>query len=164
MGGKLPLLNVEIDVPPVPYTDGERQEALAYIRQANSHSSTPNQIEELVPEFKHKAFSVTVDVAGRIWVRLSSVAQRVDPRVKSFDEHGTTYTNWASPPRFAGFLPDGTYLGELTLPVDAIVSFGPEAAWVATIGSDGLPLLQKFPLRIPATSTKDAVGMATPGR
>jgi hypothetical protein len=108
---------------------------------------TPVSQRKRVPEAKPFLRGTQVDLDGRIWLRRSAEGQRTPSRVLYWAmPGGKVSVSWADPPRFAGFLADGTYLGEVRFPVEARVVFHKEYAWAVVPGPDDEPILIKYRL------------------
>jgi hypothetical protein len=152
--GKNPRIG-EIAAAPVPYLSDERQELQAardLFRDkcdGGRGGRTPERV--IVPETKLPARGATLDVDGRIWIAKSTTAQKIPPKVisscssrdrGSFKQEAT----YEEPPVFAGFLPDGTYLGEVRFPLRARVTFVGNTAWALVPDADDVQTLVKYRL------------------
>jgi len=145
----------EIAAPPVAYLPEERQELQAArdLFRDKCDGGRGGRMPErvIVPETKLPARGATLDVDGRIWIAKSTTAQKIPPKVISscssrdrgnFKQEAT----YEEPPVFAGFLPDGTYLGEVRFPLRARVSFVGNTAWALVPDADDVQTLVKYRL------------------
>lgn len=142
---------------PVRFLAREREERL---RHAALAAAAPRGCPAQDPgEFKPRATDVSTDLAGRVWVRRSSTAQIVPDRMKYWtaSRGGATRvitTQFAEPPTFTVFDSTGALLGDLTLPIDAMVSGTHDVVWAIEADSGGSPLLVRYPLPSGTSSRK----------
>jgi hypothetical protein len=145
----------EVAAAPVAYLPDERRELQAArdLFRDKCGRTLPGQPSErvIVPETKLPARNVTVDVDGRIWILKSTTAEKIPPKVISscssrdrgiFKQEAT----YEEPPVYAGFLPDGTYLGEVRFPLRARVTFVGNTAWALVPDADDVQTLVKYRL------------------
>jgi len=150
--GKEPLI-VERSEEPVRFLPEERQElqASADLRREKCSRGQPTE-RTIVPETKNPVDGTTVDIDGRIWISKAMTSQRIAPIKRmlcSGPGVGGTWQSdisYAAPPAFAGFLADGTYLGEVRFPRGAKVSFAGNVAWALVPDADDVMTLVKYRL------------------
>jgi hypothetical protein len=143
-GGAPPLI-AEVAARPVAYLDGERDElqAIADRRAAIPGAAAPRAA---VPRHKLPVRAPFVDPHGRIWLQRSATAEKVAPRVAMRSGPDSLMVTYAEPSVYAAFEPDGTFLGEVRLPMGVYPGFAGDFAWLILEDADGVPLLTKFRL------------------
>ena len=141
---------------PVRFLAKEREERL---RHAALVAAAPRGCPPQDPgELKPHATDLSTDLAGRVWVRRSATAQLVPDRMKywTVSRDGATRvitTQFAEPPAFTVFDSTGVLLGDLTFPIDAMVSGTHDVVWAIEADASGSALLVRYPLP-PGTSSR----------
>ncbi|MBA2293010.1 MAG: hypothetical protein H0W15_11215 [Gemmatimonadales bacterium] len=106
-----------------------------------------------VPDTKRMVYGMTTDyMASRVWLSRSSISIPSRPRSVASQARGgknerAPLLTYDDLPRFAGFLPDGTYLGDVVLPANVRrldASFGVGFVWAVLQDEDGVHTVSRF--------------------
>jgi hypothetical protein len=143
------LLRVEAPTTRPKVLDEERREYLAAIEWSNkaTQGSGEPAVEMTLPAIKPALITAITDVSGRIVIRKYGVSQKVPPERSGRDAKGNSGPpmTYREPQIYAFFQLDGTYLGEVTFPVNAsLLSFTGNSAWAIVPGADDEPMLVKY--------------------
>lgn len=102
-----------------------------------------------VPTAKQPVTDASVGADGRIWLRLATEGVR-GAAVLAYETTASSrqaYLQYRDRFWYAGFEPDGRFLGIVELPGDySRVEFGPGAIWAVETDADGLETLVRFDL------------------
>jgi hypothetical protein len=147
---KLAPLVAELDIPPVPYLARERK-GIQDVAEWRARMFPPEDQRPAprLPDFKPLGKGVGGrDLDDRVWVGLSTTAQRVPPRmVAQINSDSITVSYW-EPREYAVFRSTGEYLGIVSFPIEVITWALPigDTVWVALAAEDGAHVLVRFGL------------------
>jgi hypothetical protein len=130
----------------VTYLREERDELMAGRKYLLDKCGEGMGTRAIIPEFKPPARASRVDIDGRVWIGRSTTSKKIPPTLLASCGNFKAEVTFDEPPAFAGFLQDGTYLGEVRFPVRTRVSFVGNYAWAILPDADDVPTLVKYRL------------------
>lgn len=146
---KLAPLVAELDIPPVSYLAPERK-SIQDVAEWRARMFRPEdqQPAPQLPEFKPLGKGVGFrDLDDRVWVGLSSTAQRGPPRKVAQINSDSITVDYSEPLEYAVFRSTGEYLGIVSFPIE-VIDLAPvgDTVWVALAAEDGAHVLVRFGL------------------
>jgi hypothetical protein len=144
-----PARAIRVNAPPVRFQADERKQRQAVHDWGVARGHFPVRV--IVPETKFPLAGLIVEPSGAFWLVRNDVSEPAPPRGSSQTVRGKTYESpritFASRKRYAGFLPDGTYRGDVILPITTMkVAFGAGVAWAVLVDDDGVEDVVRFVL------------------
>ena len=148
------MVLAEFAVPPAPIDSSERSELQAMVNfwdgQVLAEDRAPTQ-HEPVPDHKPAIRSLMPDLDGRIWVQRNVVSVKVPPHPAPGAPH--LKQSYGQPTVWSAFRSDGTYLGDVRLPLGAaVIGFSHDVAWALLRETDDRQFLVRY--RIPGIAGK----------
>jgi hypothetical protein len=100
-----------------------------------------------IPETKPAYQTIRVDATGRYWVRVHNEASKPASDTVVEGGSGLPSIGWREREQYDIFDPNGTYVGQITLPNNFwVLAIGPDFVWRTVRDTDGVPQLQRFRL------------------
>jgi hypothetical protein len=140
----------------VPVTDAERADQIAYLNAlveefgATRPARTPD-----VPKVKPALRSISFDLDGRIWARISQPSERYEPEPLETPKGRTPrpVIKWREPSVFDVFEPGGVYLGRIATPYELqlmgrsggeMIQARGDVVWGVVRDEDGVEAIRRY--------------------